>query len=145
MMEFDQQILDQLAAEFDFLGHEMRRKNPGRGGSEKTADRRFQAWFGTPAIVMAKCWVLLLLDPDFDKSTKSKKWLLWALILLKEYTDEHAMAASAGGVDEKTFRLHAWEYVFLLADLESLVVRPNVFSLLTILYLLTLFTLLSYR
>ena len=122
MVAFDPQVVEHLARELTSLGHGMRRNRQGPTGSEKTADRRFQGWFGIPATVAVKCWLLLKMDPEFDRSVQSMKWLLWAFMLLKDYYTEEEMTADAENVDKKTFRKHAWDYVFLLSDLETQVV-----------------------
>ena len=117
MIHFDIDELSALEAEFDYLGHDMRRWGK-QSISEGTADSRFRSWFGVSWTVAAKCWVLLCRDPEFDASTQSKKHFLWGLMLMMEYGTMKQMAANAGGVDEDTFAKHAWRFVDLISLLE---------------------------
>ena len=47
--------------------------------------------------------------------------MMWALMFLKMYGKESAMSSMAG-VDKKTYRKWVWIFVFIIADLEALVV-----------------------
>jgi hypothetical protein len=123
MLNFDPISVDLLSAELESLGHCMRRGKPG--SATGTSDRRFRAWFGVSPMVAAKCWLLLVKDPDFENSTRSKEHRLWALMLMKDYGNIESLAANAS-VDEKTFSRHAWHYVDLISDLQAEVVSSSV-------------------
>jgi hypothetical protein len=124
MVIFDQAAINHLEAEFTGIGSRLLRGDR-REGSAVTMERRFRAWFGTSATVVAKTWTLLTEVNGWERPAEAKGKFLWALMLLKRYETEENLAVSAGGVDEKTFRKWAWFFVDLLSYLEPDVVSAK--------------------
>jgi hypothetical protein len=125
MMHFDPAAIALLEADFRGIALRLLRPNGNREGSAVTADRRFRAWFGTSATVATMAWTLLRSDDEWKSLTKAKERFLWALMLLKRYKTEENLAASAGGVDKKTFRKWAWHFVDMISFLEPDVVSTE--------------------
>jgi hypothetical protein len=80
--------------------------------SNKTGYRRFRGLFGVSPASCAVLWTLIEDKPPGSKP----KHLLWSLLFLKGYANEH-MNSAVVGVDEKTFRKWSWIFINLLADL----------------------------
>ena len=87
--------------------------NHNSQNSKMTGYRRFRSFYGISPQVFAVLWKQIQNKP----AGSEPKHLLWCLFFLKNYNKEHINAAIAG-VDEKTFRLWAWRFVQLLADLD---------------------------
>jgi hypothetical protein len=121
MVNFDPAAINLLAVEFTGIGSRLLRGDR-REGSAVTMERRFRAWFGASATVAAKAWTLLTGVNGWERPAEAKEKFLWALMLLKRYETEENLAASAGGVDEKTYRKWAWFFVDMLSYLEPDVV-----------------------
>jgi hypothetical protein len=83
---------------------------------------RMISFFGTPPIVFAKAWELLMEFGQFPNGYK-KKHLLWAGHLMKVYSSEKAACTALGSPDEKTYRKWSWCFIF---ELEAL--TPEVVS-----------------
>lgn len=108
-------------AEFLFLGFDIR--GAKLGGPTRNR-RRFVSWFGTIPPIVSAIWTLLIQAGWLNtQNNPQPRHLLWALFFLKCYSSEETNAASVGGVDEKTFRKHAWFNVRGLAFLSDVVVR----------------------
>jgi hypothetical protein len=75
------------------------------------AMRRFRAHFGVSPLVCAHVWCAL---GPYLPARSDHRHLLFALLFLNAYQNEHVNAALCG-VDEKTFRKYQWMYVELLA------------------------------
>lgn len=80
------------------IGHKITGHNTN--GSLNQGYRKFRAFFGTSPTVCFAVWNMLLVHRP-RKSTPEH--LLWALLLLKQYSIESVNAALVG-VSEKTFR-----------------------------------------
>ena len=57
---------------------------------------------------------------------ESIQHMLWALMFLKTYAKETTLSTLAGRVDEETWWAWFWPMVEAIADLEPIVVSPNV-------------------
>ena len=87
-----------------------------------TFQRRWRSMFGASPLVCCKLWVLLA---RFRKhmTRPQHKHLLWALMFLRKYSNDHDLANTAAGgwddaVDEKTFRKWIWLFVEAISFLE---------------------------
>lgn len=101
------------------------------GRNEPVFIRRWMSFFEVDPLVCTITWSMLAVPvvPDEEESelnATKPEHLLWALLFLKKYGDEHEMAWLAGGndgpVDEKTFRKCAQLYVRMIAGLIDQVV-----------------------
>lgn len=113
---------DAVAIEFQRLGAEIMRRDPDFVGSGVVADRRFRSYFGVSVDVCTQAWQLLLAQIGTLPKGALMVHLLWALMCMKLYTNETALASIAGGVDEKTFRKWSWFFIEELSYLETSVV-----------------------
>ena len=75
-------------------------------------DRDFRAHFGVGANVCLKVWEYC--ENDFINKKILPKHLLWGLLFLKTYATEPILATMTG-VNQKTFRLWAWQVVATIA------------------------------
>lgn len=91
--------------------------------SASVALRRFKALFGVTPVVCSIIWEKI--RASIPKGGEPKH-LLWALLFLKQYSDEHARRSTVGA-DEKTMRKWTWKFVELLSQM-------NVVLLLEIFY-----------
>jgi hypothetical protein len=105
MVEFDQDRIDTLEAEFTALAFHLFRDGE-RSQSYWVCDRRVRAWCGCSAVVIAKTWDLL--ERTGLHELASKERLLWALHLLRSYSIEETAAAFCKCLDEGTFRRWSW-------------------------------------
>ena len=117
------------ADEFEELGRYVAKY--GHTNSEKVRLRRFKAEFGVAPDVVVDAWDLLLeskflqsLLNGTSRQPKNPEHLLWALMLLKQYSLTTVLAKTVK-VDEKTFRKWSWIYLQALAELDRVVVRPS--------------------
>ena len=101
------------------LGAEIMRRDP-EGRSQKVFEERWRSFFCVKPSVCVTAWTLIGVpvhptDDDADLSHARPEHLLWALLFLKVYGDEHESSGLAGGdngaVDEKTFR--KWVEIFV--------------------------------
>ena len=101
------------------IGHKITGHNTN--GSLTQGHRKFRAFFGTSPTTCFVVWNMLLARRP-RKSTPEH--LLWALLLLKQYSIESVNAALVG-VSEKTFR--KWSYIFirLLAHIQMVIKRTH--------------------
>lgn len=109
------------AAFFLRLGNQIQGKDDQAALS--TQLRRFQALFGCDPIICSLLWTVV--DPFNSTALTGKpnpRHMLWALLLMKVYGKEEELAMLAGGVDEKTFRTHAWEWIREIASCAAEVV-----------------------
>ena len=97
-----------------------------RHGVGRRSDRRFRSTFGTTPALCSILWEKLEPWRTMPKGAQPKH-LLWGLMLMKLYLNEHALAALAGGVDEKTISKWAWMFVAKIASLDSDVVSAKPF------------------
>jgi hypothetical protein len=105
---------------FEEIGRKI--MNRSAGGSSLTEDRRFREHFGSTSEICAHVWDNLL-EHEFLPVGSRKEHVLWALMLLKQYSEPESVHCSrVGGVDEKTWRKYAWDFVDEIAALESKVV-----------------------
>jgi hypothetical protein len=125
MVDFDAAAIALLQPEFYRLGSSLVRGRPGDFHATATADRRFRGWFGVSTTVAAKAWTLIAEANNFNSPADAKQKLLWGLKLMKSYETEENFAASVGGVDEKTARKHAWNFINLISYCESDVVSDK--------------------
>jgi hypothetical protein len=76
---------------------------------------------GTSYEVSAELWNLI--DPQSTISRYAQpKHLLWALILMKNYSTEEVSSRVVGGVDKETFRDWCWVFITAISGLKSDVV-----------------------
>jgi hypothetical protein len=122
MVQFDAAAIALLERDFYRLGSSLVRGRPDNRFADATADRRFGGWFGVSWTVAAKTWTLIAEANNFKSPTDAKNKLLWALKLLKSYETEENFAALVGGVDKKTARKHAWNFIDLISYCEHDVV-----------------------
>jgi hypothetical protein len=98
----------------------------GRKSRKKSEDarlRNFKGHFGLSPTHTSMLWILLGENKWFiSKSEPDPKHLLWALLLLKQYSTEIVLSGKVG-VDEKTFRKWAWHYVSGISKLGNKLVR----------------------
>lgn len=80
--------------------------------SNKTGYRRYRGLFGVSPATCAVLWKMIEKKPPGSKP----KHLLWSLMFLKSYANEH-LNSSVVGVDEKTYRKWNWIFINLLAEL----------------------------
>lgn len=98
--------------------------NHNRNNSNLTGLRKFKSFYGISPEVFSKLWKLIQNKPEGSEP----KHLLWTMLFLKNYNNEHINAAITH-VDEKTFRLWVWRFVKLLAELNVVGLNANqVFS-----------------
>ena len=76
--------------------------------------RRFRSLFGLAPSTCTKVWITL---ERLTVSYLNMEHFLCALVFLKVYSSESVHSAFFG-IDEKTFRIRAWCYVKLLANLK---------------------------
>jgi hypothetical protein len=125
MVEFDAAAIALLEPAFYRLGCSLIRARPGDRDAPATANRRFRGWFGVSTTVASKAWLLIEHNHNCRSHTEAQEKLLWALKLLKSYETEENFAASVGGVDEKTARRHAWDFINLISYCEPDVVSRS--------------------
>jgi hypothetical protein len=98
---------------------------------KKSEDKRlriFKGHFGLSPVHTAMLWILLGENNWFiSKSEPNPQHLLWALLLLKQYSTEIVLAGKAG-VDEKTFRKWAWHYIEGISKLSKKLVREIMYT-----------------
>ena len=82
-------------------------------GSLSVGYRKFRSFFGTTPLVCFVSWDML--SPVRPRKS-APKHLLWALMLLKNYSTE-SVNAGLTDVDEKTFRKWSLIFVNLLANM----------------------------
>jgi hypothetical protein len=105
-----------LAQEFEVLGFEL------LGGHCDIC--RFKAFFGAESHIVEQLWRSFYYQPwlFFLKAGFFYKpdpvQLLWALLFLRRYGENHAMAITAG-VSEKTFRKWSWFWAAQIADCDK--------------------------
>ena len=101
-----------------------------RSNSEKVAMRRFKSEFGVAPDVVRDAWDLLIESKFFQRKISkatilrrppNPQHLLWALMLLKQYSLTTTLAKIAK-VDEKTYRKWSFLYLDSLAELDRVVV-----------------------
>ena len=85
-----------------------------------TEDQQFCEVFGYGPLVALALWSLMLAESTVRNTSVVN--MLWALMFLKVYSKETTMSSMAGGIDEKTYQKWVWQLVFLIADLEPVVV-----------------------
>ena len=96
-----------------FLEHSRHTSRQKSNRSELTELRRFKALFGVSPLVCTVLWNKI----GRSKPKKSSPThLLWALLFLRVYSNEHTNRALTG-VDEKTFRTWAWRFVCAISKL----------------------------
>lgn len=84
------------------------------GRSKKIALRRFKSFFGVTPNVCSIIWKKLQNElPDGAEP----KHLLWCLLFLKQYSNEHNRH-SILGADEKTIRKWTWTFIELLSNMD---------------------------
>jgi hypothetical protein len=92
-------------------GHKITGHNTN--GSLTTGYRKFRSYFGTSPSVCVTVWNMLTdVRPDKSKHVH----LLWALLLLKQYSIE-SINSKLTEVSEKTFRKWSMTFIELLASL----------------------------
>lgn len=79
--------------------------------------RKFRTLFGTSPNICSIVWNMVYPSSNIALKRAKPQHLLWALMLLKTYSEESVMSCLAGGVDEKTFRKWAWIFI---QEIESL-------------------------
>ena len=119
MVEFDAAAITLLKPDIYRLGCSLIWDAPA------IANRRFRGWFGVSTTVASKKGLLIEETNNCRSPTEAKEKLLWALKLLKSYETEENLAASVGGVDEKTARKHAWNFIELISYCEPDVVSDE--------------------
>jgi hypothetical protein len=119
------------AGEFEVLGRKIAKYKQSR--SEKVTQRRFKAEFGVPTSVAAIVWQNVvessfLRDNIHGLKPPDPKHMLWALMLLKQYSN-HETLAKAAQADVKTFRKWSELYLEAIAELDSTVVSQPLFPI----------------
>jgi hypothetical protein len=105
----------ELILEFEGLACDIMKRS--RAGSEKIRRRRIVAFFGAPALVIAKVWELLMEKGGPWPTGTAKKHLLWTLHMAKVYATTEVLSSSVGTPDEKTFRKWVKIFLFEISDL----------------------------
>lgn len=101
------------------------RRIGGRVPPLKDSEKRiFIAYFGETPLVCQFIWSFLF-QRNYIPEKGCTHHLLWALMFLKLYSNEHVLAASAG-VSEKTFRKWSWRFVKAIAKLKPHLVSLNI-------------------
>lgn len=85
-----------------------------------TQDRKFRALFGCGPLDVATIWRMME-EHEFFPEGGGMVHMMWGLLLMKTYGTEN-MLCTTTGVDEKTFRKWAWQFISAIADLEPVVV-----------------------
>ncbi len=93
------------------LGHKITKHAMHEGLS--LGYRKFRAYFGTSPLVCVVTWEKLW---SVRPKNSTPEHMLWALMLLKQYSVESCNATLAG-VTEKTFRKWAHLFIDLLASM----------------------------
>lgn len=83
--------------------------------STSVALRRFKSFFGVTPIVCSIIWEKL---SDELPPLAEPKHLLWTLLFLKQYGNEHTRRAIVRA-DEKTIRKWTWIFVELLSNMNA--------------------------
>lgn len=73
---------------------------------------RFRKFFGVTPGICRQLWTLLL---EYHEESQPRH-LLYALLFLKLYEEDFINTALCNGEEESVFRVHAWKYVFLIAN-----------------------------
>ena len=79
----------------------------------------FSLYFGVTAQVLEVVWKLLVENDALEGAVFEN--LLWACMLMKQYTGDRCLSKAAG-VDRKTFRKWAWTMISAMSWLEGDVV-----------------------
>lgn len=98
-MKFNPRAFRQLGA--SIIGKTMSEDHQ----STDEEERQFRSMYGCHWNVAAKVWDIVM-EHGVNKK-KEKRHLLWALLWLKQYTNEQSLAALVG-VGRKTFRKWVW-------------------------------------
>lgn len=76
--------------------------------SDAVARERFQAIYGTEAVVVADVWLKLMNSEWREKNSIKPTHLLWSLMFIKSYGKQREMAPKSK-CDEKTWRKWVWK------------------------------------
>jgi hypothetical protein len=106
------------------LGRELQHKC-GPPGLWASAERSFKEFYGASCIVVAILWRMLGGNGLMPKGGKIIH-VLWTLHFMQAYPKEGHACAMAGGlggaIDPKTHCKYVWEFIYAIADLESIMV-----------------------
>lgn len=92
--------------------------------SANIALRRFKSFFGVTPIVCSIIWEKLT---DELPAGAEPKHLLWSLLFLKQYSNEHNRR-SIVNADEKSIRKWTWIFVELLSNMNVVTLSYNFFK-----------------
>jgi len=113
------------SADFEEVARDIQNRQARPIGTVDIESRRFREFFGASSAVVTILWHLLLENELLPKNS-SICHLLWALYFLKVYPKQGPACSVVGGtksaVDPKTFRKWVWEFIFVIAELEVIVV-----------------------
>lgn len=108
-------FVDVTSIVFLKLGNQITKTKYGQNESTKT--RRFKSYFGVTPHVCSIVWKKIRPEAPIDFQPKH---LLWGLLFLKQYTDEHNRHGILGA-DEKTIRKWSWVAVKLMSNLNVVI------------------------
>ena len=113
--------MENLTAEdFKQVANQVLRNNPNRNESELLKD--YISFFGSCPATCAELWNRLQPVQNIHRHALPK-YLLWAMVFLKKYSDEKTHCKIVGIKDPKTFRRWSWLFVEAIASLEQQVIR----------------------
>jgi hypothetical protein len=110
--------------DFLLLGRELQNKR-GPPGAWASAERDFREFFGAGCVVVAILWRMLN-EHDLVPEGGKIVHLLWTLHFVRAYPKAGHACAVAGGlggnIDPKTYRKYVWQFIYAIADAESIMV-----------------------
>ena len=115
-----------MADIFFRIGREIMNR-PSMVRDKGDSHRRFRALFGVDPEVCGVAWDLVGFNFGFPKGCQ-KVHFMWALLFLKTYKTENALAAMLNDIDEKNLRKWVKIMIELVARLESVVVSGVLFE-----------------
>lgn len=116
--------------DFLMLGLDLQNKCGRPVGASASAKRNFREFFGASTVVVAVLWRML---HKYDLVPAGGKivHILWTLHFFRAYPKEGPACAVAGGsggaIDPKTYRKYVWDFIYAIADAESIVVSRLLF------------------
>jgi hypothetical protein len=122
------QIQSITPAEYaDIARNIFKKKNGYKNKTTTRLDNEIcQSLIGTSYEICAELWNLI--NPVLSVSRNAQpKHLLWALLLMKQYSTEEVNVRLVGGADNKTYRKWSWLFIEAIANLKASVVSVLVY------------------
>ena len=93
--------LELFHTEFVQLGSQLMNR-PGTNTETAQFRSRFVSKFGFSPLVIARLWQILVEEQSPLPKKMKKLYVLWAMMLMKEYPTQRNFSSNVGGVDERT-------------------------------------------